>query len=91
MVYSAKTQRVIQFGFLLLMVQAMILNKHHPEMFYFLIPITIFTLATVFVQFHFNISNSGSLIFQIRLFRFTIFKREVRYTDIVRMPFMRVG
>lgn len=91
MVYSAKTQRIIQCGFFLLMIQAMVLNKDHPEMFYFLIPVTIVTLATVFVQFHFHISVLGSLVFQIRLFQFTIYTREISYTDIVRMTFMRIG
>lgn len=91
MVYSAKTQRILLFGLFLLMIQAMILNKNHPEMFFFLVPATIVTLATVFVRFHFSISCSGSLIFQIRLFHFIVYKREVRYIDIVRMTFMRVG
>ena len=91
MVYSAKTQRVIQFGFFLLMVQAMILNKGHPEMLYFLVPMTIVTLARIFIRYHLHLSVLGSLVFEIYLFHYKIFTRKIRYTDITRMTFMRVG
>ena len=90
MIYSAKTQRVVQLLFLISAVWAMFTNTDYPTMYYFLIPFSVFILATFFMNFKFKIVE-GSLAFQILIFTFTVYKKEVNYKQIDSIKFKRIG
>lgn len=57
MVYKATTQRTILLFFLILMTLGIMLNRDYPEIYFLLIPFSIFNLASIFLTFKFRITN----------------------------------
>lgn len=90
MVYKATTQRTFLLFLLILVASQFFINRNYPEVYYFLIPLSIFTLATIFMKFKLKIGDD-SLTFQILVFNLTIYKKEVHYNQIIRMKFKRTG
>lgn len=90
MIYNATPQRAILLFFFVIAIWGMLTSRDHPEMYYFLIPFSIFILATVLMQFEFKI-GAGSMTFKILILTLTIYKKEVHFNQIVGMKFKRVG
>ncbi|MCP3032863.1 hypothetical protein LF817_16170 [Halobacillus sp. A1] len=90
MSYLAKTKRVVQLLFLIFAVRSMFTYTDYPVMYYFLIPFSIFILATIFMNFKLKIVN-GFLTFQILIFTFAVYKKQVNHSQIESMKFKRIG
>lgn len=89
MTYNAKTQRVVLFGYFLLLILLMTLNKE-TWMLYILIPFAIVILVMIFVNFKLKIKDS-LLTFQISAFSLSLYKKTVSSEQISNMKFKRVG
>ncbi|WP_112180453.1 hypothetical protein [Paraliobacillus zengyii] len=89
MTYSAKTKKILQFLLFVWAVRALF-TTDYPAMYYFLVPFSIFILATVFIKFRFKIVED-SLNFKILLFKFIVYKRNVDHKQIDSMKFKRSG
>ncbi len=68
----------------------MFTNTDYPTMYYFLIPFSIFILASIFVNFKFKMAE-GSMTFQILIFIFAVYNKEVDHKQIDSMKFKRIG
>ncbi|WP_117149164.1 MULTISPECIES: hypothetical protein [Paraliobacillus] len=90
MIYNAKTQKVLQFLLFIWAVRALFTSTDYPAMYYFLVPFSIFILATVFINFQFKIVED-SLNYKILLFKFIVYKRNVEHKQIDSMKFKRSG
>ncbi len=90
MFYHAKTERVVQLLFLMLIVSLILTNWEYTVMLYFLILFLLFIIATLFITFTFKITD-GSITYQILLFSLIIYRKEVTYNKILAMKFKRVG
>ena len=82
--------RVVQLLLLIMAVWGMFINTDKPTMYYFLVPFSLFILATIFMNFKFKIAK-GSLTFKILLLTYTVYKKEVNYKQIERITFKRIG
>ncbi|WP_157052462.1 hypothetical protein [Ornithinibacillus contaminans] len=63
---------------------------NRPESYYYLIPFSIFLVVTILMRFKLR-KTDNTLTFQVLILNFTIYKKEVHYSHIVRMKFKRVG
>lgn len=88
--YTAKTQRVLLFSFLLLGILLFsTIISGYSQMIY-LIPLLILILAAIFINYRFKIKNR-ILTFQVRIFKLIIYSREVSDKQIKRIKFKRGG
>lgn len=91
MTYNAKTNKGLQLVFFSLCVLIISISiERYSWMLYYLIPLAIFTLATIFINYSLKISD-GALTFQIRIFNLLIYNRKVNHEQIKTMKFKRVG
>ncbi|SFL53965.1 hypothetical protein SAMN04487943_102127 [Gracilibacillus orientalis] len=90
MFYEAVPSRIVQLFNFSLTIFLMILVRHTPEMYYFLIPFSVVILATIFMKFNLKITG-GSLTYKILVFSLTIYKREIPHSQILAMKFKRAG
>lgn len=90
MTYSAKPQKVVQVLLFIYFIGALFTSRDYPIMYYFLIPFSLFILATIFINFKFKILE-GSLTFQILIFTFLVYEKEVDPKRIDSMIFKRIG
>lgn len=91
LIYKATTIRVVQFSFFLLIMLLIFQNKaDYPWMLYYLIPLAIVLLSTIFMNYKLKISN-GTLTFQIRIFSVSFYNKAVSHKEITSMKFKRAG
>lgn len=89
MTYTAKTQRPIFIFIILLSVPALYFADS-PSTYYFFIPLLTFILAAIFTNFKLKIKD-GSLTFEVLLFNFTVYKKEVNHVQIESIKLKRIG
>lgn len=91
MTYYAKTNRGLQLVFFSLCVLIISISiEQHPGMLYYLIPLAILTLITIFINYSLTISD-GAVRYQICIFSLPIHNREVNHEQITALKFKRVG
>lgn len=89
MVYKARTQRAI-LGLLIVLQLLLLLVTNFRIISYFSIGFIIFLIIALFIQFQVKISDD-SIYYEIFIFRFSLYKKEVSYDQIRAMKFKRIG
>lgn len=87
--YTAKTQRPTLIFIILLSVPALYFADS-PSTYYFFIPLLTFILAAIFTNFRLTIKD-GYLTFEILLFNFRVYKKEVEHKQIESIKLKRIG
>lgn len=89
MVYNATSLRAVQTFLLVLVLFLVLQSAGLPWLLYTTIPIAIVMFITIFITYTVKIDEG--IMFQVRVFGFTIYNKEVHYKQISSIQFINPG